>query len=160
MSDSAHLLAQLRDVREPLPPEAVSLWLIVANAAMLVFIILLLWHRARQRRNAWRKQCIACLKKAYDKPAQEAIGIAATALRQLMLYRGHNIETLSGKPWLEQLDITFDTQWFTAGEGRVFGEALYQPDINHVSNVHHVLDGLVKRINVLPSHEIQKAAKH
>ncbi len=161
MRDTAELLAQLRDVREPLPPEGVSLWLIGANAAVLIFIIILLWHRKHQRTNAWKKQVLEHLHKAHNKPPQEAIGIAAAGLRKLMLLRGYRVETLSGTPWLQQLDTAFATHWFSKGDGRLFGEALYQPDIASYKDTSKVINELEKLIATLPAstpdHTAEKA---
>lgn len=151
MSDAAELLAQLRDVREPLPPEGVSLWLIGANAAALCLIILLLWHRQHQRKYAWRKQVLEQLRQAHNKPPQESIGIAASALRKLMIYRGYRVETLSGKPWLQQLDDAFDTHWFSSGNGRLFGDALYQPAIANHQNTDNIIKELETLIAALPA---------
>ncbi|MFK8081430.1 MAG: DUF4381 domain-containing protein [Granulosicoccus sp.] len=150
MNDTTTLLEQLRDVRQPLPPEGVSWWLIVANIGAAVLIMALLWYRRHQLRAGWRKQLINDLRLAREQPPQQAIGSAATLLRQLMLYRGQRVQSLSGERWLQELDRQFQTLWFTREQGRVFGDSLYQPDVTDKHTANLVLEKLETLISSLP----------
>ena len=160
MADTTTLLEQLRDVQQPLPPEGVSLWLIEANIVIAGFILALLWYRRQKKKRGWRKQLIKDLRLARQKPPNEAISIAATLLRQLMLFRGHKIQTLSGDAWLQELDTQFETQWFTQGQGRAFGDALYQAGTTEKLNAPLVLkelEALIKSQSANPDHKVDAA---
>lgn len=157
MSDTTTLLAQLRDVQQPLPPEGVSLWLIAANISIAGLIVALLWYQKRQSISGWRKQFIKDLRQAKQQPPTEAIGIAATQLRQLMLFHGHKIQNLSGDTWLQELDRQFNTLWFTQGDGQVFGDALYQRGAVEKQKITSVFKELETLVKSLPSVQKNKA---
>ena len=151
MSDTASLLESLRDVREPLPPEGVPLWLLLANFLALTIVVILLWHLRKKHRYGWRKQLLDDLRKAQKQPPEQAIVSAATVLRQLSLARGHPVQTVHGEPWLHHLDHQFNTQWFTQEEGRLLGDALYRPETADNITVTVVLKELEKLIISLPA---------
>lgn len=157
MADTSTLLEQLRDVQQPLPPEGVPLWLIIANVSIAIFILALLWYRRQKKTGGWRKQLLKDLRRARQQPPTDAVNIAATLLRQLMLFRGHNIQTLSGDAWLHELDKQFDTQWFTQGQGHVFGDALYQSGVAESQNIPLVLSELESLIKSQPAQHKNKA---
>ena len=150
MSDTASLLESLRDVREPLPPQGASLWMIGANLLAITIVILLLWHLRKRRRFGWRKQLINDLRKARQQPPEEAIMTAATILRQLSLARGENVQSVHGEPWLQHLDDKFDTDWFTLGNGRLLGDALYRPVTADNTSVDTMLEELADLIKAQP----------
>lgn len=152
MSDTrAELLAQLRDVREPVPPEGVPLWLILANIALVGLILMLLLYRRHNRRFGWRKQFIAELRQARSLPPEQAIFTTAQLLRRLLLYRGTAVQTCSGTSWLQQLDKHFQTQWFTQDNGRVFGDSMYQPGVLSQAATTSLLDDIERLIRTLPA---------
>ena len=145
------LLAQLRDVREPLPPEGVPLWLILANVAVIGLILTLLLYRRHNRRFGWRKRIIEELQQARLQPPEQAIFSAAQLLRRLLLYRGSTVQTCSGNSWLQQLDKHFQTQWFTQGDGRVFGNSIYQPGVLSQAATMTLFDDIEALIRTLPA---------
>lgn len=152
MSDTrSELLALLRDVREPIPPEGVPLWLILANIALVGLILTLLLYRRHNRRFSWRKQFIAELRQAHRQPPEKAIFTAAQLLRRLLLYRGTAVQTISGTSWLQQLDNHFQTQWFTQENGRVFGDSMYQPGVLSQAAIKSLLDDIEGLIRTLPA---------
>ncbi len=152
MSDTrSELLAQLRDIREPIPPEGVPLWLILANIALVGLILTVLLYRRHNRRFGWRKQFIAELRQAHRQPPEKAIFTAAQLLRRLLLYRGTAVQTSSGTSWLQQLDNHFQTQWFTQENGRVFGDSMYQPGVLSQAATKSLLDDIEGLIRTLPA---------
>lgn len=151
MDTTTALLEQLRDVQQPPPPEGVPLWLIAANVLALSLIVALLVYRRQYNANNWRKQLIKDLRMATQQPAHEALASAATILRQLMLFRGHSAQSISGEPWLHKLDTAFNTQWFTKGAGRAFGDALYQNNTTDNVPIESLFSELEVLIKTLPS---------
>lgn len=155
MEDPATLLEQLRDVQHPPPPEGVSFILILANVFVAGMIITLLWYRWHRKTHGWRTRVIKALRKTSLKPPEEALGTIARLLRQLMLSRGQAVHSLSGKAWLQELDVQFQTHWFTEGQGQVFGDGLYQPatvDKLQLNSLCKELEVLIRSLPVKPSH--------
>ena len=150
MSEASELLAQLRTVREPLPPESTELWLIVANVGLLVLILFMGWIRYTARNRKWKKRFLHDLNQAKELPQEQAVCNVAIMLRQLMLSRGHNVNTLTGNAWLEQLDNEFNTTFFTQSRGRVFGNALYQPVVAGKSHTIDVINEIDRLVRLLP----------
>lgn len=71
----------------------------------------------------------------------------AVLLKRIALTTGGRESTqhLSGEPWLKHLDKLFATDFFTLGDGRVFGTALYQANVSAKDNVLTDLKQLIKR---------------
>ena len=160
MSDTrSDLLSQLRDVREPMPPEGVPLWLILANVAVIGLILTLLLYRRHNRRFGWRKRLIAELQQARRQSPEQAIFTTAQLLRRLLLYRGSTVQTCSGNSWLLLLDNHFQTRWFTQGNGRVFGDSLYQPAVLSQAATLSLLDEVEGLIKTLPATTIGTGAE-
>ena len=160
MSDTARLLESLRDVREPLPPEGAPLWMIGANLLAITIVILLLWHLRTKHRFGWRKQLINDLRKARQQTPEQAVMTAATVLRQLSLARGETVQSIHGEPWLQHLDSQFDTDWFTQGNGRLLGDALYRSattDSKRVSSMLEELENLIQAQSFQPTRTISSA---
>lgn len=151
MSDNATLLQQLRDVREPLPPEGVAFWLIAANVVLVGGIVALLLFRKHRKINRWRTWVIRDLRTMRSLEPELAISQAATTLRQLVLSRGQNAHSLSGEDWLEVLDQHFNTTWFSQDQGQLFGDALYQPKNLDRHTLDRVFAKLEHLIKALPS---------
>jgi len=151
MDATTTLLEQLRTVQQPPPPEGVPFWLIAANLLVLLLIVALLVYRRHHNTHNWRRQLLKELHLASRQPAHEALASAATLLRKLMLFRGYSVQSLSGEPWLIKLDSAFNTQWFSTGSGRVFGDALYQPGTAEKIHIDSLLSELKVLIKSLPS---------
>ena len=82
---------------------------------------------------------------------------AATALRQLSLARGETVQSVHGEPWLQHLDNQFNTDWFTQGNGRLLGDALYRPntaDSKRVSTMLEQLENLIQAQSFQPTRTI------
>lgn len=124
--DRTDLLTQLRDISlPPAPPEASSLplfWLAIIVLGMIVIAACLLLLRP----GGWRAEVLSKLKRLEERDNAEALVEAAGILRRVALLRlGPGSRKLTGDQWLVALDRLFGTTFFTRGDGRVFGDALY-----------------------------------
>ena len=128
MSEARELLATLRDIGEPPAPLGSPPLLIVANAVLAALIVAIVVHRGRRRRRAWLDESLEAVEQALVLPPPEGRLALARVLRRVMRHRhGNAVDALHGKPWLARLDAEFGGDWFTRGEGRAFGDALYAP---------------------------------
>ena len=156
MNNTTQLLEQLRDVQEPLPPESVGFWVIAFNVIALLVITALLVYRTHRKRNQWRTRLIGDVRRMRALQPEQSIHHTAIALRQLLLSRGQQVETLSGESWLIALDSHFHTQWFTSEDGQLFGDTLYQQGMHQSGKLDSrhrdtVLTTLENMIRELPS---------
>lgn len=105
---------------------------LIAAMAMLgcgLALALLLLARLLARRGGARRSALATLAAARALPAQDRLVAQAALLRRVA--RTLDGETppashLAGEAWLLRLDRIFATAFFSKGDGRVFGEALYR----------------------------------
>lgn len=151
MNDTTELLNRLRDIQEPVAPQGTSLILLAANAMLLLAIVTFLLWRTYRRRNAWRRQALYQLKQAQATTPENSLLQIAKLLRQIHLHRKPGEPQISGIPYLQQLDTLFNTDWFTKGHGRYFGDALYQPDIVNEIDMQQLYQQLHKLIRALPA---------
>ena len=127
MSDKAELLSMLRDIHEPPPPPSSSAW-IVALFALACGLILIAGrgYLKRRKRGALRElnERLSTIK---DLPPQQGLHELAKLLRQTMHHvHGDRINRLQDQEWLNELNTTFSTTYFTEDKGHVFGNNLYQ----------------------------------
>jgi hypothetical protein len=127
VSEAQLLLDGLRDVIEPTEPAGLSLWLVFANVAVLVAIIVLWVGSRHRRRYQWRKSALDTIDAARTQQPEQALLRLAKLIRKIVLHRNPAVSESSGDAWLQELDNTFATDWFTQDDGRIFGEALYAP---------------------------------
>ena len=128
MSESRELLATLRDIAEPPPPVGSPPLLIAANVVLALLIVGVIARRLRRRRRAWLTESLAGIEQARHLPPPAARLALAGILRRVMRHRhGRECDALHGEPWLRRLDEEFGGDWFTRGDGRAFGDALYAP---------------------------------
>ena len=154
MSDTADLLATLADVQEPLAPEQAIPWLLLVNLLLLFALPVIAWIRIHRHRNRWRRESLRTLANI---PADaDSLPALATLLRRIARFHlGEGAGHLDGEVWLSALDRCFDTHWFTAGDGRVFGTMLYQPDVAANTRVLHTkIKLLIKRLPARRSQEL------
>lgn len=144
MSSNENLLSQLRDIRVPAAPEAspISLLVVITGVLALVLLILLIAILWRNHRKSWLKQNLAelqqfkCRLESIDQTGQpeEELSSLAQLLRRYVARlqpadQRYIISGLNGRKWQEFLNTTFATRFFTEGEGRLFGNALYTGEI-------------------------------
>ena len=155
--NSSEILAGLRDVQEPLPPEAFIPWLLLANLLIAVIILALLISRRWRTRRAWRRDALVAIDEASQLPPQEASTSIAITLRRVMLHlEGPQINGLSGDAWLQRLDDRFDTDWFMSKGRGTFGDGLYAPCKLSVPELKSLCDHLSKLVQSLPIDSGQK----
>jgi len=131
MSDAAELLLDLKDIHEPLAPATSSALILGLTAvagvlAMATLIAYLLWRR--KSLNRVLQQEISLIRTQADEIGLHQL---AVLLRRVMHHmHGDSINQLQNEQWLNRLDNTFTTKYFSQGRGTVFGESLYQPNNN------------------------------
>lgn len=137
------LLLELKDIAQPAEPAwwllgPAQLWLIVLALAALG----LTWHWLQRRHcRRWLRLATAELDSiaaVFDESGdsrQLALQLSRW-LKQvaLLAYPHRQAMGLAGSDWLEFLDQALDGNRFSAGEGRVFGEAIYQQCVHVDAN--------------------------
>ena len=148
--DTATLLAQLKDIHLPAAPDAPNLWpvylsLAVCAAALLVFMLRLL-----KKRQTWTTEALASLHSI--KQQEHALQKTAVLLKRIALtveehdkVQGQSIKRLHGDEWLAYLDGFYNTNFFSHGAGRVFGDALYLKESHADEQLFDKLAQLIKR---------------
>lgn len=131
--NEADPLASLRDIHAPPPPDGLSAWPIFAAVAALVAIVLLgVWLVARSRQR-WAVELTGMLENLPAISPDSSLTEAARLLRRVATLKlGHTAAKLQGADWLAALDALLRTRFFSAGEGRVFGEAMYRPSLRNI----------------------------
>lgn len=119
---------------------------ILTLALFSIFLILLIYHLIVNRRSGWPKQYVSELRQYKRKieaqnidmqSDEEQLSHLAQLLRRFVTHvqpsdqRG-KIAQLNGNDWLDFLDQTFATSYFTQNDGQVFGPALYNGDAKHI----------------------------
>lgn len=144
-------LDDLRDIHLPEPPPGLPDWLLIfitaAAAASAVLLVVSLFGRGSPAIRA----TLAQLDRIDTRDNGAAIAHMATLLRRYALARlkgppASEAARLTGDAWLARLDQLTRSRFFTQGDGRVFGEALYargpHPD---AEGLKHDLARLLKR---------------
>jgi hypothetical protein len=126
--DVAQLLQTLHPLREPPPPTPVLPYLAmltvgVAAAASLLGIM----RFAGRRQRELRLRAEAALAAARRLPPADRLAAQAHLLRALVRsLHGDEEAKLGGGVWLQRLDHTFRTTFFSQGDGRAYGDDLYR----------------------------------
>jgi hypothetical protein len=128
MADPALMLATLRDIHWPAGSGGAPLFVtMLIGSTLAVALSVALWPKMRRWR-AVRRSALAALSLTRGLDPAERLGAQAVLLRRLVrTIAGEDAARRQGADWLECLDRLFATRFFTEGEGRTFGEALYQP---------------------------------
>lgn len=132
------LLAQLRDLHEPLPPgwwpPAPGWWLIALAVCGLLFMLTRAWLRyrflSRPLRTARRLNDDLIKAAASGTLDAHAYAHAANELLKRVFVHGlglPHIAPLSGIAWLRVLDTALGEPQFTRGRGQVLGAARFDP---------------------------------
>ena len=153
MNQTEQILSQLRDVQLPAVPESVSIWLIGANLLVLLLVLIGLYRRFRRERERWRREALKQVFQARSLDPATAMLTLAKLLRQIMLYRQHDISA-DGDDWLLDLDSAFATRWFTQAEGQVFGDALYKRSTMTEAEQQRICSQLARLIRKLPARSL------
>jgi len=155
MTDATELLQDLKDIHEPVAPATSSALLLALMALFGVLVLLgvlgyFLWRR--KALNRMLQQELALIGKSHH---QRRLHQLAVWLRRVMHHlHGDSINQLQNDQWLDSLNKTFSTNYFSEGRGSVFGLTLYQlnqskqpgsyPDTQQICSDLHKLVGRVR----------------
>lgn len=129
MADVSQLLETLRPMREPPPPPSILPFVVMAaiGCALAAVLFLVLREVKLRRARNLRRTAEAALAASRPLPPTERLAAQAVLLRRLVRrLRGDAEARRQGTAWLTSLDETFDTRFFTEGEGLAFGASLYR----------------------------------
>ena len=157
MSDPAELLLQLRDIHQPPAPadsSGVFLAFVILGILLLLIVFASLIYWRRQALNRSVRAELQQLKALSASNSSLALHQLAVILRRMMHHiHGDTINQLENDRWLQKLDSTFNTRFFTQGQGVVFGEALYrsvQADSIDTTQLCDELDALIRKTRLQP----------
>jgi len=124
------LLGVLRPLHPP--PTGVSagsdLFFAIALGLAAALIVAELWAFTKRRRRSIRRQALNALNSSRNENPDRRLICQAKLLRDIVRdLDGDTAARLSGDAWLQHLDATFRTHFFTSGGGRQFMESLYRP---------------------------------
>ena len=130
------LLLTLKDIS---PPEEPDWWLLAPGylvmLLLVIFVIAAFWLWLTRRR-VYRMFSAARLELeqiksgyAHHQDSQRLARELALWLKQVALqaYPDRQLESATGNSWLRVLDNCLGDSSFTRGDGRIFGDAIYQP---------------------------------
>ncbi|PHP66764.1 hypothetical protein CSC94_11685 [Zhengella mangrovi] len=123
-------LDNLRDIHIPDPPPGLPDWALLAIGAGTLIAGFVLLATVSGRRSPAIRATLAQLEKIDTQDDGRAIAHMATLLRRYALARLKGPDAsealrLTGEAWLARLDGLTGSHFFTTGDGRIFGEALY-----------------------------------
>lgn len=148
MDEAAALLSSLRPFREPPPPASIlpHLTMLLVGLVLGALVALLVRHYRAARRPI-RRAALAALVATRGLEETDRVAAQAMLLRRLAARLGEPTRQ-QGEAWLHTLDTTFSTRFFSAGEGRAYGEALYRPGpAPEVERLDAALTGLIDRLS-------------
>lgn len=145
-------LDALHPMRLPSPPpsslvETIGIGVAAGVLAALLLAGALALFAVWRRRGAPSREALLKLDSARRlAPAERVCAHAAVLRHYAVATAGADVGHLQGPDWLDRLDRLFATDFFSRGEGAVFGEALYRPlqDID-VDAVEATLRRLLRR---------------
>lgn len=149
--DATQLLEQLRDIHQPAPPSEPAIWPIaIALLIIGTAIVALILRHWKRRQRSWLSAALQELDSIQHHANSTARLHTAELLKRIVLTHDNNadIRKLHGNAWLRHLDQFFKTRFFSEGDGRIYGDTLYQPNTNIDSAlIYKKLRKLIKRRN-------------
>ena len=145
--DHADTIAKLRDIHLP-PAQGITTTIIITilgcMGAIILFksIIYFSFYTYPIRRTA-----LDSLKNSRILNPSDRLAAQSRLLRVVARSIDENLSFQTEAEWLEKLDNIFATKFFTNGQGRVYGQSLYQK-ANHppVDNLDQELENLLSAI--------------
>lgn len=127
-------LSGLRDIHTPAIPDGLSIAPILVGALALFTLLVVAGIVITRLRRRWAREIVASLNQLDASHPDVALSEAAKLLRRVAILRlGPGAARLQGSQWLAALDQLFRTRFFSSGEGRVFADALYAPQLSAAS---------------------------
>ena len=126
MADVAKLIEMMHPMREPpLPDSLVPALVVLALGCVAAAVVIAIVWRAR-RAGGLRASAAAALAASRALDPDERLAAQAALLRRIArAVAGESAARQHGAAWLESLDGCFKTDYFSKGEGRAYGDALY-----------------------------------
>jgi hypothetical protein len=129
MADPLKLVEMLHPMRPPPLPDSIVPGLVMLATGCLVAAASagLAWH-GRRRTSNLRASALSALAETRVLNPADRLAAQAAVLRWLAhALVGNSVARQQGGPWLASLDRCFRTDFFSAGAGTVYGDALYRP---------------------------------
>lgn len=150
MPDATQLLKDLRPlhaaavVDDAMPLVVMSL--LGCAAALSLHFFFIPWLK---RRRILRVSALNKLAKTRTLPSEERLAAQAAILRSLVkALSGSSAAHARGAQWLDSLDATFSTRFFSSEQGQVFSDPLYRPSTAFdIEAIDRALAGFFTRIN-------------
>ncbi|MGO9674386.1 MAG: DUF4381 family protein [Methylocella sp.] len=129
MADPVALLDELRPLHNVASgvdgaAPIVAMTLLGCAAALILTFTLGPWLA---RRRALRREALENLAATRALPAPDRLAAQAAILRRLVRSVNGAAARERGDAWLDSLDLTFSTRFFSKEQGEAFGDALYRP---------------------------------
>ncbi len=126
MIDHTDLVERMRDIHYP--PFKQDLYILLSAGAGIACALCI--AKAIVHYSKGRASCISRALQSLDAarplPSDERIVAYAHIIRTLVASLDGKDRSLTGEEWLNKLDRTFKTDFFSSGNGRIFGDNLYR----------------------------------
>ncbi len=124
--NSADILQQLRGIHLPPEPPEPALWPVLV-AVIIIIATALVFLLNRKQQHHWHQQALQELKRIELLQEDRQLVEVAKLLKRVAITHHTTRDTtkLTGRRWLDYLDQFFNTNYFSKGEGRLFGDELY-----------------------------------
>ena len=144
--DTAELLSQLKGVHLPDAPVAPSLLPVYLSILLCVVALIAFILKINRNDNNEYDEALSTLSRIRKDSTANELQKTAALLKRIALTHDARpaVRLLHGNPWLEYLDNFYQTDFFSQGKGRIFGDALYQPDTALDKNIYQELQRLIK----------------
>lgn len=126
MIDHTDLVERMRDIHYP--PFKQDLYILLfagAGIACAISITMAIIYYSKGRVSSI-SGALQSLDAARPLPSDERIVAYAHIIRTLVASLDGKDLSLTGEEWLNKLDRTFKTDFFSSGNGRIFGDNLYR----------------------------------
>lgn len=150
--DTTSLLAQLRDIHLPEAPAEPPVWPLVIATVLCLLAIAAIFYRRSKSRTSWSQEALAELDSIAEKRTKisdgpDALQQTAALLKRIVLTHSSDssVKHLTGDKWLAHLDQFFNTRYFSAGDGQIFGNTLYQQDGQASESLYQELKKLIRK---------------
>ena len=127
MMDNASLVGKLRDIHAPESDGVMPLITMSLLGVMSAIVLIIYFYRRWRLKQESFGEALAALECSRDYPAADRLVIQARVLRAVADSIDPAACLLHGDAWLSRLDEMFNTNFFSQGPGRIFGEELYKP---------------------------------
>jgi len=145
--DTTELLAQLRGIHIPEAPAEPHIWPVILAVAVLALVSLGFIIAYMRGRTSWYKQANRELENIKRKDNTQAVQNTAVLLKRIAITHDEQpgVKHLHGEKWLHYLDSFYSTNYFSKGDGQVFGDAQYRSPQSLKPEVFAEIKRLIRR---------------